>query len=305
MFQKRLKDDLIKKSRLIEGSKSTKSFGFPSSRQSKIQRIYKFALDSRGGSDLEYKLAEKIKDFLIKLSVLFKEKELKATVLKIIFSQARATLELILSICKINLEYVVIDQQVGILASCTGSATGFVCSWFSVGAILFGPPTILSVFFLRSLTQQFLNNRNYLKFKNYISEILKDQNFKEQIPEILMKAQGQIENSKAIKLEHLNWNKNPAIKEASERLRIFENVPSASKPLNLDTLNLDPDLEEIFKELGFIKTQKLKTPIKAKTVYFKDFVGRMVDNDSDLDIIDDVINVEVIQEPLRIRIRDN
>ena len=291
----RLKNDIIKKSRLIEPSKS-------SSKKSKIQKIYRFALDNRGGDDYKYQLADKIKDLVIKLAVFLKEKELRAKVLKLIFTQGRLVLQLVLSICKINLQYVVVDQvspQVVVIACCTGGTTGFVCSWFSVGAILVAPPTLLSVFLLRSLAQQIQYNAEYTKLKNSIGRFLKDKNFQEDIRNILIETQKQMDNSNKIKLEHLNWNKNLAIKEAAERLGIFENAPSATGPLTLD---LDPDLNKILEEFGLIKTPNTKTRIKGKTVNFRDFVAGMVDDDNKSDL--DVIDVEIVQEPVRIRIRD-
>ena len=298
----RLKNDIIKKSRLIEPSKSPNNLSF---KKSKIQKIYKFALNNRGGDDYKYQLADKLKDLVIKLAVFFKEKELRAKVLKLIFTQGRLVLQLVLSICNINLQYIVVDQvspQVVVIACCTGGTTGFVCSWFSVGAILVAPPTVLSVFLLRSLAQQIQHNAEYIKLKNIIGRFSKDKNFQEDIKNIFIETQKQMDNSNKIKLEYLNWNKNPAIKEAAERLGIFENAPSATGPLTLDTLDPDPDLNKILEEFGLIKTPNPKTRIKGKTVNFRDFVAGMVDGDDKSDL--DVIDAGIVQEPVRIRIRD-
>lgn len=118
----RLKNDLMKKSRLIEPSKSPDNL---SSKKSKIQNIYRFALNNRGGT---------------------------------------------------------------IIACSTGGTVGFVCSWFSVGAILVAPPTLLSVFLLRSLAQQIQHNVEYIKLKNIIGKFLNDKNSQEEITNIFIKA---------------------------------------------------------------------------------------------------------------------
>ena len=171
-----------------------------------------------------------------------------------------------------------------------------------MGAILVAPSTLLSVFFLRSLTQQIQHNAEYAeytKLKNRIGKLLKDQNFQKEIQTIFSETQKNIDNSNKIKLEHLNWNKNSAIKEAAEKLGIFENAPSATGPLNLDLLDPDPDVKKILEEFGLIETPNPKIPVNGKTVNFRDFVDG-IDNELDFDVID----AEIVQEPVRIRIRD-
>jgi len=295
----RLKKDLIKKSRLIEPLKSRKKLN---SKESKIKKIYRFVLGPRGGSDYDYQLANKIKDLVIELAVFLKKKELQGKVLKLIFSHGRLVLQLILATYDINLQLVVLDpisREVVAIACCTGGAMGFIVSWFSVAATLVAPPTILSVFLVRSLAQQIQHNKEYTK----IGRFLNDENFQENIKSIFIDAQKRIDNSNKIKLEHLNWNKNPAIKEAAERLGIFENAPRATGQFTLDTL--DPDLNKILKEFGLSETLNTKTRIKrikGKTINFRDFVEGMVDGDNKSDL--DVIDVEIVQETVRIRIRD-
>lgn len=93
-------------------------------------------------------------------------------------------LKLILSRCKINFQYIVvgsISPQIVVIECCTGGTRGFICSCFSVGAILFAPPTILAVYFLRSLFQQIQHNVEYNKLQNNISIFLKDKNIQEEI----------------------------------------------------------------------------------------------------------------------------
>jgi len=301
----RLKNAIIKKSRLIKPSKST-NFDFKElNKELKIKRIYRFSLNTRGGQvNIEYQLAEQIKDVIIKLAVFLKKRELRARVLKIIFTQARLVLQLVLHICKINLHYVVVGEgtpQIVVIACCTGGTIGFVCSWFSVGAIVFTPPTILSVFLLRSWAQQILHNVEYTKLKNSIGRLLKDKDIQEEIKKILIETQNQVDNSNKIKLEYLNWNRNPAIKEAAERLGIFENAPNPTEKLNLDLL--DADSNKILEELGiFQKPNPIEGKIKGKIVYFRDFIDKMVDSDNKSDL--DVIDAEIVKGPVRVRIRD-
>lgn len=76
--------------------------------------------------------------------------------------------------------------------------------------------------------------------------------------------------------------------------------------MTLDPLDLNSDLKKILQEFGSIKTPNRKTPIKnsikGKIVNFRDFVEGMVDGDNKSDL--DVIDAEIIQEPIPIRIRD-
>jgi hypothetical protein len=69
---KRLQQDLINKSKLIKVSQPT---NFVNSKSEKIQRVYNFAIDTRGGSDQEltFELAKKIVGFFIKLVCLIQK----------------------------------------------------------------------------------------------------------------------------------------------------------------------------------------------------------------------------------------
>jgi hypothetical protein len=323
----RLKNAIIKESRVIKPSKPTKATKPTKvtnfySKESKIKRIYRFFISTRGGQvDIEdqqyqhqqYQLAEKIQDVIIKLAVFLKERELRARLLKIILTQGRLLLQLVLYRCKINLQYLVVGEvnpQIVVIACCTGGTAGFVFSWFSVGAILVTPPTILSAFLLRSLGQQILHNMEYTKLKNSIGRLLKDKTLREEIKTIFIETQKQIDNSNKIKLEYLNWNRDPAIKEAAERLGIFENAPNPTNPtvkLNLDLLDLlDADSNKILEELGELGILQNPNPIekkiKGKTVYFRDFIDQMVDGDNKSDL--DVIDAEIVKEPVRVKIID-
>lgn len=51
--------------------------------------------------------------------------------------------------------------------------------------------------------------------------MLKDKRLQEEFTKFLETIQNQKNNPNAIKLDNLNWNKNPEIREATERLGIF------------------------------------------------------------------------------------
>jgi len=309
----RLKNSIINELGLLKLPDS-KSTNFDS-KASKIKKIYRFALDNRGGQvDVEYELAEKIKNMVTRLAAFLKQRELKG-ILRIIFTQGRLILELLLYTCKIQLDYIILDEvstQVIVIAITTGGAAGFTASWLLAGTMLVTPPVIASVLLLRSFNQQIIHNVKFSKLKNMLNKLLNDEDIKETVGTILIETQKQVDNSNKIRLESfesLNWNKNPAIKEACERLGIFENTPHVTGKLNLDSL--DPESTKILEELGFIKKpmgeiiqeevkEKVKKKIKGKTVYFKDFLDQTIDYDdgmSDSGIID----AEIVEEFIRIR----
>lgn len=56
-----------------------------------------------------------------------------------------------------------------------GSTSDFAVSWFSTGATLIAPPTLVAVLLLQSVSQQFHHN---FKFKELILEALNDKDVK-------------------------------------------------------------------------------------------------------------------------------
>ena len=116
-----------------------------------------------------------------------------------------------------------------------------------------------------------MHNTEYTKWKDNVHRLLEDKDFKKQVTEILQDLQNQINNRNAIKLEYLNWNKNPAIREAAQQLGIFEKEPSAAGPINLDTA--DPALKKMAEEFTLSKPKKL---IKAKSTNLRDLLSEVV-----------------------------
>ncbi len=86
----------------------------------------------------------------------------------------------------------------------------------------------------------------------------------------------------------------------AEQLGIFENPPLVTGQFTPDTL--DPGLNKILEEFGLSEKLSTKASIKGKLINFRDFVKKMVD-DHDKSTLD-LIDAEIIQEPIRIRIRD-
>jgi hypothetical protein len=166
---KRLREDLISKSRLIESSSSRPGI-VP--KLTKIQKIYKVALDTRGGSNQElgYEFATKIQEFFLKLAAFLQDRK-NQIILHYILSGARLVLRLMLSMYGIQLHYLVADpvsQQRIITAIVAGSTTGFVLSWIAAATTISIFPILLSIFTLRSSFQQVTHNREYAKLKDEI-----------------------------------------------------------------------------------------------------------------------------------------
>ena len=277
----KLKADLIKKSTKKGTSKSTKS-------TKKLQKIYRVALNQRGGQiddilnpadleskfSLEFTLAQRIQQMFLKALVFLKSREENADKLRLIFLAARLGIDLILIRCNISVEYFTVNgitQKVGAIATCTGGTLGFVYGWFTAGISLAVPPTILSAFMIRSLIQQYMNNKNHQQVIEFYQQLATDSEFRERILQSIKQQHKQfIENYQKIHIENLNWNANPEIKQAAERLGIFEDPPRFSETLHLDTLDFDLELEQMLDNLGLLKkpksysTEELNEFIKSK-----------------------------------------
>ena len=194
------------------------------------------------------------------------------------------------------------NQYVVNLSIITGSAIDFISTWFSIVAKIITPPTLLSLLATRSCVQQFIHINDSIKFRRNASKMLEDKCFQEEFTKFLETIQNQNNNPNAIKLDNLNWNKNPEIREATKRLGIFENQPSALGKINLDMD--DPVIKEMAEEFGLFKKSKInsKKLFKAKPIYFRDFVNDVLDSDSESNL--DSINVKIMEDPLRIKIKN-
>lgn len=218
----RLRQDLINKSKLVKSSYQIITPSLPT----KAQKIFNFAIRGiRGGNEeLLYKNAENIKELIISLLLIVQKRINNPIIFNLIFSLARCYLHLILLVFKIDVKYCVdpLTGQSIIMTVVFGGTTGFIVSWIGVGVTL--ATNLLGVVFLsRSLTQQVSNHLEYIKFRNQVLNLVKDEEFQSTIDRIGIKKR--IETNK-LKLKTLNWEKNPAIKQAAEHLGIFEEKPN-------------------------------------------------------------------------------
>lgn len=298
---KRLKKSIINKSRLLAPKTPILK-----SKDSKLKRIYKFALENRGGqfeefkADHEFLMAQKIQQMVERLAEFLKRRELKG-VLKIFFCHGRLILELILYRFNINMSYAVLTEglstQVIVFTATVGGAAGFTLSWFSAGAALVAPPLLISTLLLRSFTQKILNQREYLKFKNMLNKMLDDDDLKETLRASFLEGEGPASSSSRIEMGPPDLDKNPTLKhdfsgKSSEELEEFIKE-KVKKEFGLVENPTEAELEEIIK--GTVKRKP-----KGKSVYFRDFIDEIPDYD--VDISDsDIIDAEIIEEPIRVR----
>lgn len=304
----RLKKSIISKSGLLRSKTILES------KKSKIKRIHKLALKNRGGqfdnvdfgfdfSDFDFEtmvenFAYKIREMVERLAIFLKERELKG-ILKIFFREGRLILELILLNCNVDISYGILGEglntQVIVFTATAGGFTGFVLAWFSVGASLVAPPLLILWMSLRSISQQITNYFEYKKFKGMMRKMLKDNELKEELKDTLRAifVEGEDPIFTKLKMEPTDLE-NPILKhdfslESSEERDTFIKEKLKEK-LGLIENPTEKQLEEI------IQKKVMRKP-KKKTVYFYDFIEKVTDYESDLDILD----AEIIQEPIRVR----
>ena len=130
----RLKNSIIKKSKLVIQSNRP----IFNSKEIRIQKIYKFALQNRDGqfenfqvdhefSNEVFKVAQEIKGLIERLARFLKERELKG-VARIFFKSGRLLLELILYKCRNDITYSMLTEglstQVIVITATAGGAAG-------------------------------------------------------------------------------------------------------------------------------------------------------------------------------------
>lgn len=299
----RLKKPIINKSDFLEPKSSILK-----SKKSKIKRIYKFALKNQKGQFEEFKanhefsnealkMAQQIQQIVERLAAFLKRRELKG-VLKIFFRYGRLILELILHKCNINISYSVLNKelstQVIVFTITMGGAAGFILSWFSVGAVLIAPSLLISTLFLRSFTNQILNQRDYLKFKKMVNKILEDDDVKETVRAFFLENEDLVSSSSRIEMGPADLDTNSKLKydfngESSQELDEFIKK-RVEEEFGLVENPTETQLEKIIKK-------KVVKKSKSKTVYYQDFIKKITDSEPDLGIID----AEIIKEPIQVR----
>lgn len=165
------------------------------------------ALDKQRIIDKKLRFAEKIQVFVERLAAFRKEKELKG-VAKIFFKNGCLLLKLILYKCKVDITYGLIQQgmstQVIVITSTVGGATGFVLAWNSVGATLIATPVLLATLGVRSVIQQLIAERDYLKVKKILERVLEDKKIQETIHIVFEK--GDVPTTSLVNMKPSHYN---------------------------------------------------------------------------------------------------
>jgi hypothetical protein len=184
----------------------------------------------------------------------------------------------------------------------SGGTAGFIVGWIGAGSTIF--INILSVVFLsRSGIQQIIDRIEYIKFRYHALKLLNDPEVQKILSHRTVREQIESPEPEVV----LNWEKNPALKEAAERLGIFEEQPNV-EPV---TFEQDQTLEKVIEGLDvFEEKPKPPTgPIKSTTNYMtnrrlerlRKAAKKVVEIEEDSDILD--IDFGNKNQPIRIPIR--
>jgi hypothetical protein len=299
----RLKNSIIKKSKLVIKSDRPVS----NSKEIRIKKIYKFALENRGGqfenfqadhefSNEVFKLAQEIKGLVERLASFLKERELKG-VARILFKNGRLVLELILYKCRIDITYSLLTEglstQVIVITAAAGGAAGFTLSWFSAGASLVAPPVLISMLLIRSVAQQIVNQRDYSKFKKLINQMLEDDELKQTLRAFFI--EGEVPTTTGIKMKPWDSDKNPLPEFNIDSDQTFEEFIKAriKEELGLVENPTPEQLEEIIQK----KVTRERKP-KGKTVYLKDLIDEIAEDP------DGIIDAEIVKEAIRVKVKN-
>lgn len=296
----RLKNSIIKKSKLV--IKSDRPIF--NSKETRIRKIYKVALENRGGQfenfqvDLEVsnealKWAQEIRGLVERLASFLKKRELKG-VARIFFKNGRLLVELILYKCRIDITYSLLTEglstQVIVITATAGGAAGFIISWFSAGVTLATPPVLISIFLIRSVAQQIINQRDYLKFKKLVKQMLEDDELKQTIRAVFL--EGEPQKTTSIEMKPWDSDKNFLPEFNFESDQTFEEFIKARMKEELGLVE-NPTQEQLEQ---IIHRRKITTKPKGKTVYFKDFIKA--------EGPDDILDAEIVKKPIRVQVKN-
>jgi hypothetical protein len=307
-FSEKVAMERLKNSIINESGSLVRKEPILESKKSKIKRIYKFALENRGGqleefqADYEneaFKLAQQIKGLVERLAAFLKQRELKG-IAKIFFKNGRLALELILHKFSINIAYELLTKelstQVIVLTVTAGGAAGFTIAWFAVGFTLFTPPLLLVTFLLRSVTQKFISQKEYLNFKKMVEKILEDEDLKETLRAVFIEGEVPTPILGILEIKPLDFDKNSVL-NYDFNLKSGEDFEEFIKARIKEELGLIENPSEI--QLKEIIQRKVKRKLKGKTVFFREFIDEIQGADLlDLDIID----AEILEKPIGINL---
>ena len=240
-------------------------------------------------------MTQEIKGVVERLAGFLKERELKG-VARIFFKNGRLLLELILYKCKIDITYSVLTEglstQVIVITSVAGGAAGFTISWLSAGAALVAPPVLISILSIRSIAQQFLNQRDYSKFKNLINEMLEDEELKQTVRASFF--DGEVPTKTRIEMKPWDSYKNPRLEFDFDSDQTLEEFIKARMKKELGLVE-NPTPEQL-EEIIHIHSRKIRN--KGKTVYFKDFIKEIAEDP------DDIIDAEIVKEAIKVKVKN-
>jgi hypothetical protein len=304
--RERLKNCIIEKSKLGIKSERT-SFNY---KQMRIEKIYRFALQPRGGqfenfqADPKlYKLALQIQGLVQRLAAFLKERELKG-IARIFFKNGRIILELILCKCKIDISYFLLNQglttQVIVMTATAGGVAGFTISWFSVGASLVAPPLLISAILMRNIALQIINQMDYLKFKKIVTKMLEDKELKKTLIAVFEEAGVSTTNNTYRQMKPLDLDKN-ALPDLN--LKSDQTVEEFIKASIKEKLGLvENPIQEQFEEI--INRPKIKMKPKGKTVYLNDIIDKNGIIDKIFEVPDDIIDAEIVSKAIRLKVKN-
>ena len=300
----RLKNSILKKSELVRQSNRP----IFNSKKTRIKKIYRVALENRGGqfenfqadhefSNEVFKLAQEIKGSVERLARFLKERELKG-IARIFFKNGRLLLELILYKCRINITYSLLTEglstQVIVITATAGGAAGFTLSWFAVGASLVVIPVLISILLTRSVAQQIVNQRDYAKFKKLVIQMLEDGELKQTIRAFFI--EGEVPKANLLEMKPLDSDKNP-LPEFNFDLQSDQTFEEFIKARMEEELGLvENPTQEQLEEI--INRRNINRKPKGKTVYFKDFIDEIAEGP------DGIIDAEIVEEPIRVKVKN-
>lgn len=214
---RRLRHDLMKKSKLLE--LSSKNLTLSSSLVRKVETIPTI----RGGTDEKfYRIAEQIKRIVLHLLIFLQKRVGNKKILNFLFFNVRSYLHFLLLIWKTDTSvfFDPVSGQVVIITIAVSGTTGFIVSWMGVGVTLL-VNSLGGLFLTRSLGQQLLQEIKYKKFNKQVLNFLNNEEWQRPV----------VPRDHTQKIETLNWETKPALKEAAERLGVFEENPNFGGPI--------------------------------------------------------------------------
>jgi hypothetical protein len=164
--------------------------------------------------------------------------------------------------------------------------------------VLVSTPLLIAVLLLRGVTQQILNQRDYLDFKKMVNKMLDDDELKETIRAFFIERQGQTPISGGLKIKPVDSNKNLEL-DFKFNSEPDENLEEFIKTRMKEELGIiENPTESEFKEI--IAAEVKKKP-KEKRILFGQFIDEIgVDLPNDDFIDPEIIRRNIIEDRIKI-----